>query len=105
GIRLGPPTSVRRVGGKRPAGAPELGSNHRVAAECAPRARKRFSETGSAGGERHERQREGAVARALIDAAGEPLMSALKNPAKKASRLAFRGRSSHVRKQFNKNAS
>lgn len=54
---------------------------------------------------RHERQGEGLLARALIDTADELLMSALKNPAKKAFWLAFGGQSSHVAIQFNKGAS
>jgi hypothetical protein len=70
-----------------------------VAAERAPRARKRFSDAGSPAGVRHERQGEGLLARALIDTADELLMSTLKYPAKKAFWLAFGGRPSHAVKQ------
>ena len=100
----GPLISVRRVGGERPAGAPELRSNHRVAAEGAPRAGKCFSDAHSAAGMRHERQGEGVLAWTLIDAAREAMMSVLKYPAEKASRLALCGRSSHAGHKFNKSA-
>ena len=81
--------SIRRIGGKPPAGAPELGSNHRVAAERAPRARERFGDADSPAGMRHEHQGERLLPGALVDAAREPVVSALENPAQKASRLAF----------------
>ncbi len=80
--------SVRGVRGQRPARAPELGCDDRVAAERAPRAVECFRDAGRDIRVRHERQDEGVIVRPLIDAAYEPLVPALKNPAKKATRLA-----------------
>src|SRR5258706_6404180 len=93
GIRQDPRVSVRRIGGKPPAGPPELGSNHRVATEGAPRARERFGDADSHAGMRHERQGERLFTWTLIDAARDSLESALKDPAKEAYFVAVSRRS------------
>src|SRR6185295_8543721 len=98
--------SVRGVGGKRPARAPELGRNNRVAAQCTPRAVECFSDARSEIRGRHERQGKGVIVRSLVDAAREEMISALKDPAKQTSSgFAWGARSSHAGNKFNRCAS
>jgi len=92
--------SVRGIRGKRPAGAPELGCDDGVTAERTPRAREGFSDAVRDVRVRHQRQRKGVIARSLIDAAGESLIAALKNPAKKSTWFAVGARSSHADESY-----
>jgi len=77
-------SSVRGIRGECPTGAAEFGCDHCVAPECAPRTGKCFGDPECSWRVRDKRQREPGAG-LLINAAREPLVPTLENPAEKTA--------------------